>query len=226
MKLKLRVSREFGKRKVASGSRELNPFYLISIVGEGVSEERYFKGLRDYLSEIGNDQMIKIEVLEKTTEYESMGHPIHLLDLLNERAIKWNEWGIESNELWMIIDRDSQDRGEEQLKDILDNCKSRGYQIALTNPAFELWLLLHLTELDGYDRELLYQNKKIGKRRFLEKELSRLLGGYSKSSLDFEDYKDGLTEALERARRMENRNEELLQSLGTSINILVNTFIY
>ena len=147
MALKLKISRTFGERITPSESKEIKSIYLISIVGEGKSEEQYFCGLRDYLTESGNNYILKIEVLEKASDYEHKSHPNHLFELLEERAKSWEEWGIESSELWMIIDRDSQDRSAKQLQDIVTACNEKSYHIALTNPAFELWLLLHLTNL-------------------------------------------------------------------------------
>lgn len=226
MAIRLRVHREFGKRKAPSESRDPHPFFLISIAGEGKSEELYFKGLKEHIHDLGQDGVLKIEVLEKEEEYSTMSHPVRLLDLLEERMDHWHEWEISPDELWMIVDRDPQDRSGEQLQEIFDKCSSEKFNIALTNPAFEFWLLLHVDDLRGYDKTELYENKKVSSdRRFLEEVLSDKIGGYSKGKLDFRKFADGIRDAIQRANKFENRPDRLTDSLGTNIHILIGTFI-
>lgn len=226
MAIRLRVQRDFGERLVPSETKDPIPFHLISIAGEGLSEEQYFIGIKEYADALGTTDIIKIELLEKMEEYSTMSHPKHLLKLLEERKEYWKEWGILPGELCMIIDRDTQDRSEEQLKEIIEKCQEEGFNIALTNPAFELWLMLHVDDLKTYDRNDLLKNKKISsEKRFLEKELSEKIGGYSKGNLDFAKFEDGILDAIQRANKFENRLEKLIDSLGTNIHHLISILI-
>jgi hypothetical protein len=226
MSLRLKRNKQFGQRLAASETKSLIPIYLIAVAGEGKSEEKYFKGIRDYANELGITENIVIEPLEKEDEYRTKSHPKHIIKLLEERSNQWEEWGIEPNELWMIIDRDKQNVSEQQIRKIIDSCNSKGYNIALSNPAFELWLLLHFKDIDQYSEIELLKNRKISaNRRFIEKEVSKLADGYSKSNLKFERFKDGIYDALNRANNLENNITELINKLGTNINILVDIIL-
>lgn len=224
MPSRLRVKNIFGERPVESESIPFKSFYVISIAGEGKTEEQYFDGISD----LENSGLIKIERLEKLDESDTKSHPIHVIELLNERKELWEAHGIEPNELWMVVDRDKQNVSREQLASIIENCKTEGYNLALSNPTFEFWLLLHVTNIDAYNHDILLANHKASvksKKRFIEKELSSLLGGYNKNDIRFERFEPGIKNAIQRAKKLSNDNELLIDELGTSVCLLVEKLI-
>ncbi|MEN8907576.1 MAG: RloB domain-containing protein, partial [Clostridiales bacterium] len=78
------------------------------------------------------------------------------------------KYAIDNKELWIVIDKDR--NSEYSLKTFISDCK---YNIVLSNPCFELWLLLHLTNIDEYNKNDLLENNKISKNhRFISKEIS------------------------------------------------------
>ncbi len=219
---RLRIKNEFGKRNIESESKDTNQVYVISIAGEGKTEEQYFDGIYD----LDSSDIIKIDRLQKENVEDTKSHPNYVIELLDERKEYWKEYGIEANELWMVVDRDKQNVSEEQLYAIIDKCNKEGYNLALSNPTFEFWLLLHVNNLDKYSKEDLLKNRKINKkRRFIEKELSVILDGYSKNNLNFDKFKDGIKDAIKRAKKLPIQNEVLLKELGTSVCILVDKLV-
>lgn len=56
----------------------------------------------------------------------------------------------EGDELWICIDADHWIRGGHQAEfsQVLQECPSKGYGIAVSNPYFEVWLLMHYVEID------------------------------------------------------------------------------
>lgn len=224
MSSRLRIKNVFGERPVESSSKTTKSLYVISIAGEGKTEEQYFDGIYD----LGNSDLIRIERLEKLDESDTKSHPNHVIELLDERKEQWEAHGIEPNELWMVVDRDRQNVSEEQLSAIIEKCNNEGYNLALSNPTFEFWLLLHVTSVDTYDHELLLANPKAtvkSKKRFIEKELSKLLGGYNKNNLHFERFEPGIKDAVLRAKKMSIGNEVLINELGTNVCLLVEKLI-
>ncbi len=219
---RLRIINEFGKRAIEPESQNTKEVYLISIASEGKTEEQYFDGIHD----LDSSEIIKVERLEKRDETDTKSHPNHVIDLLDERKEYWIEHGIEANELWMVVDRDRQNVSKEQLNSIIDKSKLEGYNLALSNPTFEFWLLLHITNLQKYSVDDLLNNEKVNKtRRFIDKELSIILNGYNKKNLKFERFEDGINDAIIRAREMQINNENLIDELGTSVCLLVEKLI-
>ncbi|MGD9494251.1 MAG: RloB family protein [Bacteroidales bacterium] len=198
--------------------------YVISIAGEGKTEEHYFDGLSDYLK----GKVILIDRLEKDDEEDTKSHPNHVFNLLEERRDYWREYGAESDELWMVVDRDRQNVSEKQLENIINKCNESSFNLALSNPTFELWLLLHVSAIDKFDAKKLLENPKKSsnsKKRFLEILLSEISDGYNKSRLDFEKFKPGLEDAIVRAKKLPVSNSELINSLGTSVCLLVEQIL-
>ena len=68
-----------------------------------------------------------------------------------------------------------------------------GVELAVSNPCFELWLLLHFTDHRG------------AARRFDEllPKLIKHVAGYDKSRVEFADYDEGVEVAVERARALD-----------------------
>lgn len=224
MSSRLRVRSIFGQRPVEPESKDAKSIYVISIAGEGKTEEQYFDGIYD----MERSNLIRIERLEKADETDTKSHPNHVIELLNERKEQWKLHGIEPNELWMVVDRDKQNISEEQLNQIIEKCKIEGYNLALSNPTFEFWLLLHVTSIEKYDTEILLENPKPrpkSKKRYIEKELSNIMGGYNKSKLQFVNFESGINDATTRAKELEIDNNNLIGQLGTSVCILVEKLI-
>lgn len=223
MTSRLRAKRVFGERTAKSESKDPKSIYVISIAGEGKTEERYFNGLKEYC----NLGTLYIEPLEKEREDDTKSHPKYVLEMLEEREKRWEEYGVDPNELWMVVDRDKQNVSGEQLSEIIKDCDRKGYNLALSNPTFELWLLLHLRRADEYDKNKLLKNEKVNKkRRFIEKELSDILDkGYNKRNFNFKDFQSGIKDAVERGKILPTNNKELIEELGTTVCLLVDKFL-
>lgn len=121
MPSRLRVKNTFGERRVKSKSISTKSLYVISIAGEGKTEEQYFDGISD----LKNSELIRIERLEKHDETDTKSHPNYVIELLDERKEQWAIHGIEPNELWMVVDRDKQNVSEDQLLAIIESVKPK-----------------------------------------------------------------------------------------------------
>lgn len=97
----------------------------------------------------------------------------------------------------------------------------------MSNPCFELWLLLHVQDIKTYNKEILkqiFENKKVSTgKNFLDRELSTLLNGYNKSKYDVNLLLKNLHQAVEQAKALDaNLQERWIEThLGTRIYILV-----
>lgn len=224
MSVRLRITNAFGERRTPSESVPPKDVYIISIAGEGKTEEQYFDGIKT----MSTGNTIWIDRLEKADETDTKSHPNYVIELLDERRKYWKEHGARADELWMVVDRDAQNVTLEQLKNIITQCKNKDYKLAISNPTFELWLLLHITEIANYDYQTLLSNPKRStksKKRYLDNLISELNGGYKKSKLDFTKFEPGINDAISRAKELPTDNKSLLNKLGTSVCLLVEKII-
>jgi len=222
--LRLRTPRNFGVRQNNEESRL--PKKVIVIACEGKTEEEYFK-LFNEKNIILKIKDLSIEILEKQDIKDKKSAPIHILDLLEEYKAYYQ---IDSDELWMVVDRDSQNNSKKQLEIIIDKCNKLGFNIALSNPTFELWLLLHIKNISEYDSTTLIkikQNRKINKnKRFLERELSNLIGGYTKGVIKPDVFLPKVKTAIKQAKQIDKSYKiRKIDNFGTTVFLLVENII-
>jgi len=97
---------------------------------------------------------------------------------------------------WICIDRDRWNA--DSLRQVLSECKSKGHGVALSNPCFDLWMLLHFEDLgscpaDNCDRVIT--------------RLKEILGGYGKQCCRTTQLtKEMVEQAMSRARAMDNND--------------------
>lgn len=103
------------------------PLYVIATEGE-VTEKVYFNGLF-------RRKNIRMPILSTQKGNSS---PDRVLRRLSEYK---NEHNAAPEELWLVIDRDYWDK--KKLEKIKKDCESKNYNLIISNPCFELWLLLH-----------------------------------------------------------------------------------
>ena len=126
----------------------------------------------------------------------------------------------ERDELWICIDADHWIRGlhQREFSQVLQECRSKGYGIAISNPCFKVWLLMHFAEVD--DRlllEILGENlsgnltdtlrSSVRCDRF-EARLREVAGGYNKSNVArLQLSAQQVFQAIERARSLDGTSD-------------------
>lgn len=134
----------------------------------------------------------------------------------------------EDDELWLVIDTDRW--GSKKLNQIAKECFQKNIYLAVSNPAIEIWFLLHLTDVAQHDettRLELQQNAKVGtKRTRLEKAIIDLTGRYDKGNLHVDDYLPHVGSAIEYAKKLDlNPSDRWPQQLGTRVYLLAQSII-
>ena len=140
-----RQRRDFVRR---GGFRDATLFVIAS---EGaVTEPRYFEGLKERCHRPG----IYIHVLVR--DDSSLSSPEYVLGELDRFR---GEYSLrEGDQLWLLMDRDAQSWKPAMISAIAQDCQSRGYFLAVSNPCFEIWLFLHFedvpNQIDARKQEL------------------------------------------------------------------------
>lgn len=244
-KLNLRIRKSY--EPVNSDTTERQKcFYLIT---EGPTEESYFYGVRNNRVDLGIHNDIKIEVVPKAEGDESLSHPYQLVEaalrylgrldsegnILPEKEweanCQWKDYEEGLDRVCIIFDRDYRDL-EKWLDEIYDLCKRHNLYIGISNPNFELWLLMHFPNISQYDRALLLKNPKnlrqevvpgaSKNKKYLEILVAKAAGGYTKgSSLRFERFQNGVPLALEQKHLFEENDEGIRTKLGSNIGVLL-----
>lgn len=213
------MPRKFKPRSRLSGVRDAK---LIVIASEGVkTEKQYFEGLASrYIN-----SRVKVYVLEREDVMASS--PERVIRELDSFEDEYPN--LESDdEFWLVIDVDRW--GDAKLAEIAQKCQQKNYNLAVSNPCFELWLLLHLRSLDEYSQETLnefLENPRIGReRKRLGMELLKILGKYNKSNLNVDQFLPFVKQAIQRARELDTcPSDRWPNDLGSRVYLLAEKII-
>lgn len=197
---------------------------LIVIATEGRKTERiYFEALVENF----DSTKVHVEVIEKLDDNSS---PDRALTQLNSFADEYNL--DENDELWMVIDRDYQSWGIKMIKAVAQIChQKKGYYLAVSNPAFELWLLLHLidcSQLTAQEKVDLFKNAKVKRRGkpYSKQMISDILGGFNEAKYDANKFVPNVEEAIKNAIKLDvNPRTRWPNYLGTRVYKLVQNII-
>lgn len=126
----------------------------------------------------------------------------------------------------MVIDRDKDSFTDEQYDKVVKFCEDNNVNIYVSNPCFELWLLMHFDEFDKENPDDLFLNKKVNTsgKRYLEKRLNEICK-YKKNSIDFSKFEPGIKKAIQREKKLAEDVTKIKYELGTNVGILVNNIL-
>ena len=196
---------------------------LIVIASEGKDTERiYFKALaKEY-----TNPRVHVHILERSEAEQNNSSPEHVLKQLNDYK---EQYALEADdELWLVIDKDRWT--EAMLSRVATECTQDEYMhMALSNPCFELWLLLHIEDavsLTPEEQMLWMENRRKSKNSdpYLKVSLRQKMGSYHESSYDALSLIVHVEDAIERARALDKiPNDRWPQTLGTRVYLLAES---
>jgi hypothetical protein len=165
-----------------SNIRELRPVFLIAT--EGGKTEPDYLNMRIFKS---REASIKIEVLPSRKNSSPLSVLKRMEKYIRDYEIK------KRDQIWLVIDKDQWE--DEDLEKLYKWSKEYQYRnLAVSNPQFEYWLLLHFE--DGYNIQ--------GKRDCM-KRLNCHCPNYDKSQLPVEKFTpDKIKDAVRRAKTKDN----------------------
>lgn len=189
---------------------------IIVLAFEGnETEQIYFE---DFMSdEQFNEELIYLHLL-KRPKTDTNSAPNHVFNKLKKEAK--DEYNFASDdELWMIIDKDRW----KNIPAIIElSKKQENIFVAVSNPCFEFWILLHIKDyktLTAQEIKDLSKNAKVtNKKRYIDVFLGNLLdGGYNKTNPKPERYLDKIDYAIAQAEQLDEKNSEFPKNLGSHI---------
>lgn len=196
---------------------------LIVIASEGKDTERiYFKALaKEY-----TNPRVHVHVLERSENEQNNSSPEHVLKQLNDYK---SQYELEADdELWLVVDKDRWT--EAMLSRVATECSQEvAMHMALSNPCFELWLLLHMEDavsLPPEEQKQWMENRRKSKNAdpYLKVRLRQKMGSYHESSYDALTLIAHIENAIERARALDKKpTDRWPQTLGTRVYLLAES---
>jgi RloB-like protein len=183
----------------SANTRNPNSLMIVLAVEGEHTEEQYFKPLRN--------GKIDLEILSTENGFSAPQHIEERMD-----SFLATNRGLVGGEFWLVLDVDR----HHALQEVCAQAVQKGYRLAVSNPCFELWLWLHLEEVDN--------NLKTCSQ--LETALRSRLGGYNKSNLPVADFHSNISTAIERAKALTGSNISPIPAFpGTQIYQLMEQIL-
>jgi hypothetical protein len=190
-----------------SNSLEKEKIIVLAFEGND-TEEIYFEEFKN--SEMFNDALIFLHLLKRPKK-DTNSAPNHVFRKLKKEAK--DEYNFkDTDELWMIIDTDRW----KNIPDIISECKKQSNMfVAVSNPCFEFWLLLHIKDISEYNEEeldLILKNGKVSsKKNYVDTKIVEILGAYNKSNPKPELFLPTVDFAVEQAMRLDENMKNILK---------------
>lgn len=192
-------------RRPAHRREKLEPRDRVLAVCEGKNTEpQYLEGLRRYC----RNSLIRVKIVP------GAGVPLTLVRRAKElkrdadhEAKRYGDSFLAYNQVWCVFDQDE----HPNILEALDLARRSEIQIALSNPCFELWLMLHFQERPG-------QLSRHEARRAMRRHITN----YDKK-IDFSDYAKRYPDAVRRAAAIYRecvRADEVGRNPSTSVHLL------
>ncbi len=216
----MRVRKEFERPDGKNLAR------LVVIATEGKTEQIYFKALKEK-KEAKN---VHVEILTSDEEGNNNPDPNSVFERLSKFMLKYEI--ADDDGLWLVIDRDRW--LERTFSSLARKChQNPNLKFCVSNPAFELWLMLHLIgfeELSEQEKSAIKTNRKQRKGGvpFLKKKMRELLGSYNESNYNTESLLRGrnVDLAIERAILLDtNPADRWPNTVGTRVYLLAKSII-
>ncbi|MBN1912122.1 MAG: RloB domain-containing protein [Pirellulales bacterium] len=168
--------------------REPKPTILIVTEGK-VTEPEYIEGFRKAF----RNTRVRVEIAK------GRGVPRTLVETAKElkkeakdRARQEKDEFLEYDSVWCVFDIDD----HPAVGEVKEMARDNGIDLAISNPCFELWLLLHFTDNPGMQD-----------RTTMRDRLKKFVPGYRKH-VDYATYSAGYEKAVKRAAQMDDVAEE------------------
>lgn len=170
---------------------------ILVVSGGVVTEPAYFDGVKRSYRNAAIKIVVKKAGLSPT---QLVSYAVVVRDRMRDSF----------DEVWCVCDVDEFD-----LTEAVSLAEKSGIRVAVSNPCFELWLLLHFescrASMGGYEQ--------------LRRKLKKHVADYGKGSCaDFEKFRIGIPDAIARAKELSPAGEEHRNNPSTGVWALVTKF--
>ncbi|MGB7327616.1 MAG: RloB family protein [Rubripirellula sp.] len=174
------------------------------------SEDRY--AVKQYFDFFKSTQ-IQFRVLE-TEDCNSAPEQVMLrLDAF----MKDHDFG-EGDQFWFVADTDHwiESNHIQNLVEVVRLCRQKGIGVALSNPCFELWLLLHFAEFPKQDASCSQLGDQIRK----------VVGSYNKTKVfNLPITNAGVAEAIRRSKANFTQSDTIPDHPQTAVHLIIGSLV-
>ncbi len=218
-------------KRATDKEHQKEPYKKYFFICEGVNTEQYyFKRLIDNRKELGIKPTIDIRLLEKDKDDSGISFPLNLIKYANKLKSKSEiRFDKKRDKMIIVFDADIFEYKSERYDEIIKEGKKTSNILGVTNPSFELFLLLHFegsldNDILGFEKEFL-KEENLKSKGYTYKKLREKTGINSKKNPQIGKIADSIFVAIEQEKYI-NQNIYLCKGrLTSNIGKIVESII-
>lgn len=177
--------------------REPRPRLLV-VCGADKTESAYLSGLRDQQGV----RSVDVRIVERPKS------PDQVVEYARDHC-DYRDF----DETWCVVDVDHYETDGQKITAASAVAAKAGIRLAVSNPCFEYWLLLHHA----------YTDAPFPRCDAVESRLCGYMPSYNKTALQFSDFADGVDEAITRAKRRDPSGTAYKLNPSSGVWVLVES---
>ena len=201
-------------RRQTDGEPQIEPLRKYFFICEGANTETvYFRKLIDLRKELGIHPLIDLALLEKTGEDRNLSYAKNLVSFAFKQKEK-EPFDRERDKMVIVFDADIFEEKAQGYEELIQTIEKNDLA-AVSNPSFELFLLLHLENsyercIEGHEQEFFAKGEHGGYRHAYET-LRALTGMNSKKNPQIGELASDVKNAIAQEKRI---NEDIHHCRG------------
>lgn len=210
--------------RFSDAGEAIEPRRRLYLLYEGAHTERqYFSSLVALLNRRGLPKYLAVNRCDRTGDDEGASNPKKLLELAE--TVMAEDAFSEDDEVVIVFDADVYRDDVAGYCELLKECEDSGVVPYVTYPAFELFLLLHLE--NGFEALIMpnkaeiLENRKKGKRRYLDRLFSEATGMNPKSNPQIGKLATNYSLACEQEGGLNQDSSRAIGVLTSNVGLLV-----
>lgn len=209
---------------------QIEPFRKYFFICEGANTETfYFKRLIDMRKQLGIHPLIDIRLWEKTDKDKNVTFPKHLVEFAEmQKDALDNEFDSERDKMVIVFDGDIFEEKVQGYDDLIASIEEND-MAAVTNPGFELFLILHIKNsydkyIKGHEEEFFHRDEKGGYRHAYNV-LHNLTGMNAKKNPEIGKLADNVFVAIEQEKFVNQNIHDIKGKISSNIGAIIESII-
>ncbi len=209
---------------------QIEPFRKYFFICEGANTETfYFRRLIDLRKQLGIHPLIDLRLWEKTDEDRNLSFVKSLVAFAEiQKQNPENDFDLERDKVVIVFDGDifeEKVKGYDELISLIEKNDIAG----VTNPGFELFLLLHIEEsyerwIEGHEAKFLSMDED-GKYSYAYKILRELTGMNAKKNSGIGNLADNVLIAISQEKQINQDIHDLKGKVSSNIGKIIEEII-
>ena len=209
---------------------QIEPFRKYFFICEGANTETYyFKRLIDLRKQLGIHPLIDIRLWEKTDEDRNLSFAKNLVDFAEkQKQNPENDFDTEWDKMVIVFDGDIFEEKVQGYDELISTIEEKDVA-AVTNPGFELFLILHIEGsfeqyIKGNETEFLSMDEK-GKYSHAYNVLLELTGMNAKKNADIGGLADKVLVAIAQEKLINQDIHQLKGNVSSNVGKIIEDII-